>query len=220
MRVDKVLSLILFLLFTFKAPSALSQSSQTIHNTVLSATQANVIYTDIGGGFIEITFIGEFDFSSIGGNVESFAGTFTCHESDSPYLIDLDDPMVSHVWYELAISSFNIFGVSITPVSAHILLTDGKGVFNDGFYIQVDIDYRNGDGLRIPNTTYGLLTIGVNAGAFPGDVLTSTDIPKNLNTFASATNPPNLYSVVIDSFPDTPPEEESGSCFIEVVCKN
>jgi hypothetical protein len=185
----------------------------------LSAAQANVIYTDIGAGLIEITFIGEFDFSSIGGDVEKFSGTFRCHEADLPFYTDYSDPQVSHTKYRITILDFNIFGSPISPVSASIYLIDGTGFYNDGFYIDVNIDYSNHDGIRIPNTTYGLISMGMNAGAYPPNVLTSNDIPKNLNVFASATRPPNLWAVVKDSYQDDPPGEESGGCFIGDVSK-
>lgn len=219
MRVTKVSSLILLLFVAFRAPIAHCQASHTINLDVLAATQANVIYTDIGAGFIEITFIGEFDFSSIGGNVDNFSGTFRCHESDLPFYTDYSDPQVNHTKYRITILDFNTFGSSISPVNASIYLIDGTGVYNDGFYLNVDIDYSNQDGIHIPNTAYGLISMGMNAGAYPGTVLTSNDIPKNLNVYARATRPPNLWAVVKNSYQDDPPGEEGGGCFIGAVSK-
>ena len=216
MRAFEALSLIMFLLLVLKVPIAHCQASQTISQDVLDSAQANVIYTDIGGGFVEISFIGEFDFSLIGGSIENFSGTCTYHDSEPPVFTDYSHPQVKIAIYNASPCQFTIFGDSIIPNFGDIYVHDGSGNYNDGFYFCVHLDYSSGDGIRIPNTTYGLIKMGVNAGAYPGNVLTSTEVPKNLNTFNSATpNPPNLYAVVKASYPDDPPEENSNGCFID-----
>lgn len=155
----------------------------TLIEPVLMASQSNVVFTDIGGGNVQITFAGVFDFSAIGGNLEVYSGTFSYDTSVPPFATP-PDPNIDIAFYELNVVNFNIFGSAVTPTFVNILIQDGAGIFNDFFTLQVS--FFSGSGLPIPNTSQGLTAIGLNAGAFPGTMFSSIAFPTNLDIFASA----------------------------------
>ena len=56
------------------------------------------------------------------------------------------------------------------------------------------MDFFDGPGISIPNTSEGLVSIGLNAGAFPGTMFTRADFPTDLDIFATSTSPPTQFA--------------------------
>jgi len=173
-----------------------AQEPTTLSEEVFTPSMSNVVFTDIGGGFVEVTYQGIFDFSPIGGNTEPYAGTFVYDTSVPPSSIFLSpdpdiEPDRASYDFDLCLAEFNIFGGPVTLLHAGIVITDGEGIFNDGFRIEMIFAFFDSPGIDIPNTSEGLIDIGFTAGAFPGNMFTSIDFPTDIDIFlASSTLPP------------------------------
>jgi hypothetical protein len=167
----------------------------TVNHWIESPDIANVIYSENSDGNVEISFSGFFDFTSLNGNVETFSGNFLYENGDPPFSLSTTDGVV-HAHYWATPVNFSIFGSQLDPINATIYLFDGVGDYNDGFYFQVTLDYYDGNGIQIPNTNYGLVSMGLNAGAYPPNVLTDYEVPRNLNVMESITNQAGLWANV------------------------
>jgi uncharacterized repeat protein (TIGR01451 family) len=186
------LSIIAAGIFVLFGSARVQAQTTTLIKPVLMASQSNVVFTDIGGGNVQITFDGVFDFSAIGGGPEAYSATFSYDTSVPPFATP-PDPNVGIAFYELHVVNFSIFGSAVTPTFVSVLIQDGAGIFDDFFSVTVLL---SGSGLPIPNTSRGLMAIGLNAGAFPGTMFSSTAFPVNLDIFASATGAPTQFAVV------------------------
>jgi PEP-CTERM motif len=173
----------------------------TLNQSVTSAGQSNVIFSPMAGGLVAVSFAGVFDFSPIGGNLEPYSGNFIYDTAKPP--VSTSGPDIAHYHFDPQPDSFTIFGSTFTPLSpvfaggVSLLVQNGTGIVGDFLTLQVSITATNESGIPIPGATGGVWAMGLNAGAFPPDMLTSADFPTDLDVFATSTpHPPNQFAAV------------------------
>jgi hypothetical protein len=95
---------------------------RTLTEEVFTLSMSNVVFTDIGGGFVEVTFQEIFDFSPIGGNAEPYSGTFVYATSVPPFSTP-PDPDIDIVFYDFELSLTE--GDPIEFVASEDVIVDG-----------------------------------------------------------------------------------------------
>lgn len=159
---------------------------------VSNATESNVVFKTIGINLVEITFSGVFDFSSMDGGQEPYSAKFTYDTSVPPYYTE-NHVGIDIAFYSATLVEFNLFDKTVSPINTTIYVHDGSGIYDDGLYFTSTFDVYTGEGLPIPDTSQGLIAIGFTAGAYPSIMLTSDDLPRNLNVYEAATGTPTQY---------------------------
>ena len=190
--------LLAFVATTLFASTAALAEPQTLIEPVSNNSQSNVVFTDLGGGIVQVTFSGVFDFSDVGGSPEPYSGTFT-YDTSVPPVSTPSDPNVDIASYAIPPADFHIFGTTLTPIAVGVLIQDGNGIYGDFFTLQVTLAVTSGPGAPVPNTSDGLISIGLNAGAYPPDMFTSAAFPTNLDVIAAATGTPTQFAQVLPS---------------------
>ena len=206
MKIIKISMLVSFLVVAlFLAFYQTQCFAYTINHWIQSENVANVIYTENNAGDVDISFSGIFDFTSIGGNMEAFSGNFL-YSSDAPFAQITDINGVEHAFYSATPINFTMFGTQLNPIASTIYLSDGFGIYSDLLFFQVTLDYYNGLGIQIPNTSEGLISIGLNAGIYPNDLLTNTEVPRNLNVMQANIGNVSFWAELSDVQPVPEPK--------------
>ncbi len=189
--VPSILLLTVIIAITPAKSKALPFSTSTLLSDISDPSQANIVFSSVGGGLVDVSYSGAFDFSPIGGSLEPFSWSVVVDSAIAP--IPSGDPSI--VNYDLPLSSFSIFGRSFAPIGAGILLQDGTGTIGDFFTLQISLDFNNSSGIPIPGASLGLIALGVNAGAFPPDLFAGIAFPTDVNIFEDSTGS-NQFAVV------------------------
>lgn len=152
-----------------------------INHWISSPEIANVIYNENSEGDVEISFYCTFDFTPIGGNMEHFSGKFLYENEDLPILITTDENGSVHAGYYASSIEFSMFGSQINFIDAGPYIIYGQDSQQDGFYFVVTFDAFDGLGIPMPNTNYGLISMGLNSSAYSSTILQSHEVPRNFH---------------------------------------
>jgi hypothetical protein len=169
-------------------------NADLVNHWISSPEIANVVYRGRDDGNVEISFSGTFDFTPIAGSLEPFSGHFL-YQNGGPFAHGDAD-----AFYSVAPTDFSIFGSPAAPVGATVYVSHGVEPSNDQFYFQVTFGYGSSS-IPIPHTSYGLESMGLNAGAYPPNVLTGWELPRNLDVMAMKTGDASLWAEYVPSTP-------------------
>ncbi len=195
----KLVPLFIFIVFLIICQSR--SYAYLISHTIQSPSVANVVYSQNNTGDVDISFSGMFDFTSIGGSMEAFSGSFLYTQGTAPTSLQTDAQGVVHAHYDVNTITMNMFGTQLNPIHAGVYVFDGPPSYGDGFFFQVTFDGSSGQGLTVPSTNEGLISFGLNATSGRGvDVITNTDVPTALNVMqvADPSGPTYLWAQMSD----------------------
>jgi hypothetical protein len=125
------------------------------------------------------------DFSRIGGSPsEPYSGVFVYDTAVPPFESGcMANFCYAH--YELEVVSFQMFGRSLAPALAGILVQDSRSApVQDFFTLTV---HFGSNGVPVPGTSRHMDAIGVNAVALPATMFSSTAFPRNLDVAQAST---------------------------------
>ena len=134
---------------------------------------------------VRVTFAGVMDFSSIGGSASvPYSGTFRYDTAIPPFSSGC--PNICYAHYNMTVVGFQMFGASLAPSLASVLIQDNNGspVFDDFFTLSL---LFGTNGVVIPGTNRIMDAVGVNATAFPAAMFSSTAFPRSLDVLRAST---------------------------------